>query len=74
MLLPERALQFPDRGRLAFELCKHAPVRTVLHEAPDSERTGPTPNELPEAHSLHPADEPEPHPDRGHAEIPPDLK
>jgi len=70
----ERALELHDRLRLAFELRLDGAVRPIAHEPTDLEGAREVSDELPEAHSLHPAGEPKPHPYRSHAGIPPEVK
>jgi hypothetical protein len=74
MFFVQSALQRPDCLGFPFELCFDRAVGMIADKPSDSERAGPISHELPEAHSLHPADEPEPNPYRRHARVTPDVK
>ena len=70
VLLVERSDEFVDSGWFPLELGLNRAIQPVAHKAPDAERTGKVSYELPEVHSLHPADEPEPYPRESHALTP----
>jgi hypothetical protein len=59
MLFAEGPNEFPYGGGLPFELGLYAAVGPIADKSANSQSGGAIPHELPEAHSLHPADEPE---------------
>lgn len=74
MVLSESLLEFFDRTSLPLQLRFDPAVREIPDEPPDAEGNGAVPNEQTEVHTLHPAGEPESHPDGDHVRQPSDLK
>lgn len=74
MPLPNGLLELTNRNWLALQLGFDGTIGQITDIPPDPETAGLVANELPEAHALHPADEPEPDSYRGHAGVPPDVK
>lgn len=74
MLLPEHPLHFADSFGLPLELGLDGAVEVISDIPAEAESPGTVPDELPETHSLHLADESQPYTDSRHAREPPDVK